>query len=364
MSSLVSSISTSLWNIVGSARLGERKREPSNVEVGKHRTIALRRDFHGKDIDEFRAKWGKEEGEAAFFHDNFEDERIIAKDNLFMFNGACLLFQYALGLGTTSANSSLASGPTLLNNANTYLYVSDGGPTAITGTCSISNGSGSLTTSSSSSGLSIGVNIVITGDTSSQVYTVTAGSGTAWTISPLFGGTTVSTVAAGYFPAPSHSNTTIGGSTNVANQVADSTFPSNPLAAQFNVITGATNATPIVLTVSGADVNANDIVSVVEVSGNTGAVGTFVANPASASSITLLGSIGNGSYTSGGLVTKRNMFTTQSTFGSTSGVFQWNQWAMYNGNGSNKVLANLRSTGLGSKASGTSSALKIGIAIS
>lgn len=368
MSSLVSSISTSLWNIIGSARLGERKRVPSNIEVAQHRTIALRRDFYGVDIDEYRAKHGKEEGEAAFFHDNFESGRKIIRDNLLMFNGACLLWQYALNLGSTSANQGFSSGPTLLNNANTYLYVSDGGPTLIGGgttTVQINFGSPSLTTSTSNpTSLSIGVNIVISTDSSSMVYTVTAGSGTTWTISPVFGGTNVSGVTAGVFAAPTHSGTAIPGSTNVTGQVADSTFPSNPYAAQFNAITGATNVPNIVLTVSGADINANDIASVVEVGGNTGANGVWVCNPASSSSITLLGSTGNGSYTSGGLISKRNVFTSQSTFGSAAAVYQWNSWALYNGNGSNKIMFNQRNVGLGTKASGTSSALKVGVGIS
>lgn len=358
-----SQISTSFFNIIGKSRLGQRNRRPSNVEVAPWKIVALRRDYHGHDIDEYRAKFGKEEGEATFFHDHEEDERKIIPHNLFMFNGACLLWQFALNLGTTSANSPLASGPTLLTNANTYLYVSDGGPTLITGTCSINNGSGSLTTSSGSSGLVIGVSLVITTDTSSQVYTVTAGAGTSWTVSPVFGGSNVSGVTAGYFAAPSHNNVAIPGSTNVAGQVMDATFPSNPFAAQFNAITGATNATPIVLTVSGADINANDICQVVEVLGNTNANNVFVANPASASSITLLGSAGNGSYTSGGLVTKRSVMTFQATYGSSAAVFNWACWALFNGNSTNKIMMNQRNVGLGSKAGGTSSALKVGVGI-
>ena len=364
MSGFVHTISTSLFNILGSARLGERKRQPANIEVGRHKTILLRRDYHGKDIDEYRAKHGKEEGEAAFFHDNFEDERKIVKDNLFMFNGAALLFQAALNLGSTTANQGFSSGITLLTNANTYTYVSDGGPSAITGTISATNGSATVTTSSSSSGLAIGLYLTITGDTSSQVYLITGGSGTSWTISPVFGGSNVSGAGAGTIVAPTHSATGIAGSTNVASQVMDATYPSNPYAAQFNAISAASNpGNPIVLTVSGADISANDIAEVVEVGGNTNANGVWVCNPASASSITLLGSTGNAAYTSGGLITKRAVMTFQSTYGSSAAVFPWNSWALFNGNGSNKININLRVVGLGSKANGTSSALKTGIGI-
>ena len=201
--SLVSSISTSLFNIVGNCRLGFRKREPANVEVAPWKAVALIRHFHGVDIDEYRAKRGKEEGEAAFFHDNYEHERIVLPHNLFMFNGAMYLFQYAIANGTASANSAASgssSSATYINNGNAYLYVGDGNASAqsLIGTVTVSNGSTSLTTSSGSSGLTAITSggtptqaIVINGDSSSQVYTITAstGSGTSWTISPAYGGT-------------------------------------------------------------------------------------------------------------------------------------------------------------------------------
>lgn len=343
-----------------------KKKTPPLIERPRVATIAQLRNYFKKDIDEFRAKYGKEEGEAKFFHDYEPDEVHIRKDNLFMFNGACALWQYALNLGSTVANSALGSSTTLLTNANTYLYVGDGSylSNAITGTVSINTGSTTLTTSSGSSGLVIGNNLVIATDTSLNVYTIVSGSGTSWTISPAFqGSSNVSAVAAYQITPPNHEQLALTATTNIANQVADSTFPSNPYAAQFNAITGATNASPIVLTVSGADISANDIVSVVEVLGNTAAVGTWVANPASASSITLSGSTGNGAWTSGGYVTKRNVLTMQSTFGSSSGVFTWYEWGLFNGNGANKVMFNRRTVGLGSKASGTSAALKIGMAM-
>lgn len=340
-----------------------KRKDPPFIERASFETIAMVRHFHGHDIDEYRAKRGKEEGEACFFHDHKEDERHIRRFNMFLFNGACALWQYALNQGTVTANTALPT-PTLLTNANTYLYVSDGGPTAITGTVGVTNGSGTLTSSSGSSGLVIGNNLVITGDSSSQVYTVVSGSGTSWVISPVYGGTTGSGLAAGQIAPSTHSMTTIQGSTNVANQVMDSTFPSNPSSAQFNTVTGATNATPIVISGSGMDISANDIASVVEVLGNTNANGVWVCNPASASSITLLGSAGNSAYTSGGLITKRNVLTAQATFGSAAGVFQWNVWSLTNGNGSNRLYMNNKVIGLGSKANGTSSALKIGIGIS
>jgi hypothetical protein len=362
MSFISTYIDTSNFGLVKASWDTKRPESPM-IERPKMTTIAILRKFNDVDIDEYRDKYGKAEGEAKFFRDNEHDEIHIRKDNLFMFNGAALLWQAAINTGTTTPNVGFPT-PTLLTNTNTYLYVCDGNPTAITGTVSVTNGSGSLTSSSGSSGLVIGNNLVITGDSSSQVYIVVSGSGTSWVISPVYGGTTASGLSAGQIIPANHTLTALGGGTNIANQVADATFPSNPSAAQFNVVSAASNATPVVLTTSGGDVSANDIVSVNEVLGNLGANGTYVANPATSSSITLLGSAGTGSYTSGGYVTKRNVLTSQSTFGSSSGIFFWNQWGLFNGNASNKIMMNIRNVGLGSKASGVSSALKIGISIS
>jgi hypothetical protein len=342
--------------------LGSR-RAPANIEIGRWNAVAFRRDF-AADIDEYRARRGKEEGEAAFFRDNKPTKELVRYQNLLMFNGTCLLFQAAINAGSATANQGFAAGVSLLTNSNSYLYVSDGAPTGITGTLSATNNTAAFTTSSGSSGLSIGALLTITGDSSSQVYTVATGSGTSWTMSPVYGGATQSGLAAGFFAAPSHSNTTFPGSTNLANQVADSTFPSNPFASIFQSITGATNASPIVLSVSAqSDISANDIASVVETIGNTAANGIWLINPAGSTALTLVGSSGNGSWTSGGLVTKRNVLTMQSTFGATAAVFQWNAWGFTNGNGSNKILLNWKGVGMGTKANGTSSALKIGLSI-
>lgn len=75
----------------------------------------------------------------------------------------------------------------------------------------------------------------------------------------------------------------------------------NALVSPAKAITGATNATPIVLTVaSGHGVVANDQIFVTGVGGNTAANGTFIVSAVGATTITLQGSAGNGSYTSGG----------------------------------------------------------------
>lgn len=77
------------------------------------------------------------------------------------------------------------------------------------------------------------------------------------------------------------------------------------------VITAASNATPIVLTVtlgSGSTFAVGDLVRVDSVLGNTNANGTFFVSAVSGSgtSTTLEGSAGAAAYTSGGTITKLN----------------------------------------------------------
>lgn len=78
-------------------------------------------------------------------------------------------------------------------------------------------------------------------------------------------------------------------------------------------ITDATFATPIVLTATPGHamaVGALTWVDVTGVLGNTGANGSWVAEALSATTLMLRGSVGTGVYTSGGVVTIRDLFTT------------------------------------------------------
>jgi len=66
-------------------------------------------------------------------------------------------------------------------------------------------------------------------------------------------------------------------------------------------VTGATNASPIVITVSTAHGLADgQDVTITGVGGNTAANGTFTIASASGSTFSLVGSTGNGTYTTGG----------------------------------------------------------------
>lgn len=72
---------------------------------------------------------------------------------------------------------------------------------------------------------------------------------------------------------------------------------------QSATFTGASNATPIVVTATNT-FNNGDEVTVVGSVGNTGANGTFTVSSVSSSGFTLNNSVGNGSWTAGGVATK------------------------------------------------------------
>jgi len=67
-------------------------------------------------------------------------------------------------------------------------------------------------------------------------------------------------------------------------------------------VTGATNASPIVITSNGYGFADGDLVTVQNVGGNTAANGVWVAGNLTANTFELKGSTGNGAYTSGGEV--------------------------------------------------------------
>lgn len=67
-------------------------------------------------------------------------------------------------------------------------------------------------------------------------------------------------------------------------------------------ITGATNASPIVVTATAHGFAVNEIVTVQGVAGNTAANGSWVISAVTTDALTLQGSAGNASYASGGEV--------------------------------------------------------------
>jgi hypothetical protein len=68
-------------------------------------------------------------------------------------------------------------------------------------------------------------------------------------------------------------------------------------AVDLLLISGATNATPIVLTVAAnSGLKTGDRIAVSGITGNTGANGEWEIEVASATTVKLLGSVGNGTY--------------------------------------------------------------------
>jgi hypothetical protein len=70
-------------------------------------------------------------------------------------------------------------------------------------------------------------------------------------------------------------------------------------------ISGATNASPIVITTASSHgLSTGDVVTILNVAGNTAANGLWSVTVVNATQFSLDGSTGNGSYTSGGRVVK------------------------------------------------------------
>ena len=68
-------------------------------------------------------------------------------------------------------------------------------------------------------------------------------------------------------------------------------------AVGLHLISGATNATPIVITVAAnSGLKTGDRVAISGITGNTGANGIWTLEAASATTFKLLGSVGNGTY--------------------------------------------------------------------
>lgn len=74
----------------------------------------------------------------------------------------------------------------------------------------------------------------------------------------------------------------------------------SPPANTTQSITGATNASPIVITSAAHGLTSGDQVAIVNVGGNGAAKGTFTVTVIDADRFSLNGSAGDGSYTGGG----------------------------------------------------------------
>ena len=91
-----------------------------------------------------------------------------------------------------------------------------------------------------------------------------------------------------------------------ANEMVDWEATTGTLPIQesnVQIITNATNATPIVVTITEHGLAAGDQVTIEDVVGNTAANGTWVIAAVTTNTFELVSSVGNGAYTSGGLLT-------------------------------------------------------------
>jgi hypothetical protein len=317
------------------------------------------------DIDWYRARYPKAEAEARYFAENEPYEVVTSRGNLLMYLGASCIWGCLTGAGTGTAGSPL----TYFNNANTYVYVGDGNGAAPGGggTVSVTNGGTSVTFSASQSNL-LNNYLSVAADSSAQVYRITAGSGTSWTITPAYGGTTnaagVPTIFTGELPNQTDLQASAG-ATHQAVQQADSPFPSYVDGNTPFAISAATNATPIVITTPTHAWGTGDFIHIQGVLGNTGANGLWQITVLSGTTFSLNGSVGNGAYTSStGYATKNNVLVTQATFANAAANFSWYEWVIRNNatNAAGRPL-NRKVVFLGQKTSAASWTFKTAISV-
>jgi hypothetical protein len=73
-------------------------------------------------------------------------------------------------------------------------------------------------------------------------------------------------------------------------------------------VSGATNVSPIVVTAAAHGLSDFDVVNITGVEGNTAANGIWAVNVLTSSTFELIGSTGNGAYTTGGSVSKAGLY--------------------------------------------------------
>jgi hypothetical protein len=90
---------------------------------------------------------------------------------------------------------------------------------------------------------------------------------------------------------------------DIITRPADTTqYGINDVVGVNLAVTGATNATPIVITTAAHGLATGDVVTIASVGGNTNANSTFKVTVLSTTTFSLDGSSGNAAYTSGGTV--------------------------------------------------------------
>lgn len=329
---------------------------PSSLREGLKWNFLLSVAKFEEDVDGYRQRYGKAVGEAKFFLEHQPYEVTERRGNMLLIAGASLLWECLIGNGTSSSGNAL----TFLNSSNAKVAVGDGGPSAGTGTVSVTNGSTTFTFSSSQT-FTVGDYITVTGDSTGGVYRIASGSGTSWVMATAFGGTTAGTASFAKITGEVDTQTDLQATSNKTRNAADASFPYHLTSGGDNAVTAATNATPIVITSTNSYSNG-DFVYIQGVLGNTAANGLWQISSVSGTGFTLDNSVGNGAYTSGGVASKRKVMVVQSTFGTGVANHPWNEWGLANAATGGSML-NRKVAALGTKTSAASWAFKAACAL-
>jgi hypothetical protein len=260
------------------------KGSPSAQSASWNAIVAVD-EYANVDVDWYREKFGKAEGERRFFAQHRPTDSRVVRHNMLMIGGSSNIWQYAIGNGTTTSGQAL----TYLNGSNAHLCV---------------------------------------GDSST---------------------------------AEAQDQTDLQATTNKVRQLVDSGYPSHATGTTGQAITGATNASPIVVTCTNS-YSEGDFVFIQGVGGNTAANGVWRVTSVSGTGFTLEGSTGNGSYTSGGVASKSRVLTLQATFSPSTANFAWNEWGIANAS-SGQRLFNRKVASLGTKTSAGSWTLRAGVGL-
>jgi hypothetical protein len=154
--------------------------------------------------------------------------------------------------------------------------------------------------------------------------------------------------------AENAAQTDLQAAANKVRQGMDAGYPKHTDGTTGKAITGATNASPIVITSAGHGFATGDFVAITGVTGNTAANGLWQITLSDANSFSLNGSTGNAAYVSGGLASKPNVVVFQASFGGSVANWTWNEWAIFNSAsaGVGRML-NRKVAALGAKTTGT-----------
>lgn len=306
------------------------------------------------DIDGYRRRHGKEIGEARFFLDHQPFEVQERRGNMLLIAGASLVWDCLTDNGTATAGQT----STFLNSSNAYIAVGDGGLTPLSGAATVTNGATTCYFGLIQTGLS-GVDVEF-GSDPGGVYRIVTGGGSAWTLDRNYAGPSGSTTCSPVSVVVD-TQTDLQAPVNKARQVVDAGYPLH-IRETGQAITGATNATPIVVTCTNGYSNG-DFVCIKGVRGNTAANDIWQISSVSGTAFTLNNSVGNGSYTSGGVASRSRVLVLQATFGANVAGFSWREWGIANGSAGGTLL-NRRAMNLGTKPAAATWSPRIALALS